>query len=254
MWKRFWMARILKVENLTKRYNGLTAVDHISFEVGEGEIVGLVGPNGAGKTTTIQMLLSLVEPSEGRIEVFGRDLASHREAILEKMNFAAPYAALPYNLTVYENLMVFSFLYGVRHRKAKIESLLDEFRLTEFRHQRTGALSSGEQTRVGLAKAFLNDPKLLLLDEPAASLDPVIARALRSRVAQRIKAAQGAIVWTSHNMREIETMCDRIIFLSRGRVVADDTLENLRRRFNRQDLEEIFITLAEEAQGRVKPL
>jgi len=243
------MPPILMVDNLTKRYKGLTVVDHVSFQVEEGEIVGLLGPNGAGKTTTIQMLLSLVKPSEGSIEVFGQDLASHRETILQKMNFAAPYAALPYNLTVYENLTVFSLLYGVRQRKVKIESLLAEFQLTQFRHQRTGALSSGEQTRVALAKAFLNDPMLLLLDEPAASLDPVIARDLRARVAQRIRATKGAIIWTSHNMREVETMCNRIIFLSSGKLVVDDTLENLRRRFGGQDLEEIFLTLAAEAPG-----
>lgn len=239
------MALVLKVENLTKRYNGVTAVDHISFELAEGEIVGLLGPNGAGKTTTIQLLLSLVEPSEGHIEIFGEGLANNREKILEKVNFSAPYAALPYNLTVYENLVVFSLLYGVRERREKIETLLSEFRLVEFRNQRTGALSSGEQTRLGLAKAFLNDPKLLLLDEPTASLDPAIAQHLRALVCQKMKSVHGAILWTSHNMREVEMVCDRIIFLSLGKIIERDTIKNLQDRYKKRDLEELFIFLAQ---------
>ncbi len=237
------MPPILKVTNLTKVYKGLTVVDHISFQVEEGEVVGLLGPNGAGKTTTIHMLLSLIKPSEGSIQVFGQELFAHREAILERMNFAAGYAALPYNLSVFENLDIFALLYGVENRRARIEALLEEFSLTRFRRQRTGALSTGEQTRVGLAKAFINQPTLLLLDEPTASLDPTIARDLRALVCQKMKAAQGAILWTSHNMREIERVCDRIIFLRQGRIVAEGTLEELRQRWEKQDLEEIFVAL-----------
>jgi ABC-2 type transport system ATP-binding protein len=237
------MPPILKVTNLTKVYGKLTVVDHISFQVDEGEVVGLLGPNGAGKTTTIHMLLSLIKPSEGSIQVFGQELFAHREAILERMNFAAGYAALPYNLSVFENLNVFALLYGVANRRARIEALLEEFSLTRFRRQRTGALSTGEQTRVGLAKAFINQPKLLLLDEPTASLDPTVARDLRALVCQKMKAAQGGILWTSHNMREIERVCDRIIFLQQGRIVAEGTLEELRQRFEKQDLEEIFVAL-----------
>ena len=237
------MPPILQVTNLTKAYKGLTVVDHISFQVEEGEVVGLLGPNGAGKTTTIHMLLSLIKPSEGSIQVFGQEMFSHREAILERMNFAAGYANLPYNLSVFENLDIFALLYGVRHRRAKIEALLEEFQLTRFRRTRTGALSTGEQTRLGLAKAFINEPRLLLLDEPTASLDPSFARELRALVVQKMKAVQGAILWTSHNMREIERVCDRIIFLQRGRIVAEGTLEELRQRYEKQDLEEIFVAL-----------
>lgn len=237
---------ILKVEGLTKRYGELTVVDHISFHIEEGEVVGLIGPNGAGKTTTIHMLLSLLEPTEGNIEIFGQDLSRHRVRILEKVNFTAPYAALPHNLSIRENLIVFALLYNVPNVREKVEALIRDFRLTQFRNTKTGALSSGEQTRLALAKAFLNNPKLLLLDEPTASLDPVVAKEFRVHIQERMKALEGAILWTSHNMREIETMCTRVIFLLHGKIVADDTPENLRRKFQKQDLEDIFVSLAHQ--------
>lgn len=240
------MSSVVQVENLTKKYGKFTAVDNISFEIKEGEVVGFLGPNGAGKSTTIHMLLSLLAPTEGTIEIFGKSLKDHREEILQNINFAAPYAALPYNLTPYENLFVFALLYGVKNAREKVETLLKEFHLEKFRKARTGELSSGEQTRLELAKAFLNEPKLLLLDEPTSSLDPAIARELRKEVYNRTKKVGGAVLWTSHNMREIEVMCDRVIFLSHGTIVADDTQENLRNQFEKSDLEEIFIQLAEE--------
>lgn len=243
---------ILEVEQLTKHYGDFAAVDRISFAIHEGQIVGLLGPNGAGKTTTIQMLLSLLTPTEGRIQVFGRELWDHREEILEKVNFAAPYAALPYNLTVRENLMFFATLYGVRDYRRRVHQMLAEFRLQPFQRQRTGGLSSGEQTRLSLAKAFLNRPRLLLLDEPTSSLDPSIARELRGEIYNRITAIQGAVLWTSHNMREIETMCDRVVFLRKGRIIADDSPENLRTRFRKDDLEDIFISLADEQAAEVR--
>jgi ABC-2 type transport system ATP-binding protein len=239
---------ILKVENLTKAYGELTVVDHISFQIQEGEVVGLIGPNGAGKTTTIHMLLSLLEPSQGTIEVFVQDLSKHRVRILEKINFAAPYAALPHNLSIRENLLVFALLYNVPNVRERVEALIQDFRLTKFRNTKTGALSSGEQTRLGLAKAFLNNPQLLLLDEPTASLDPLVAKEFRSHIQERMKAVQGAILWTSHNMREIETMCTRVIFLLHGKIVADDTPENLRRKFQKQDLEEIFLSVTQASE------
>lgn len=195
------------------------------------------------------MILSLLEPTEGRIQIFGRDLWQAREELAAKMNFVAPYASLPHNLTVYENLNVFSLLYGVQNRKEKIGSLLKDFRLLEFRNQRTGVLSSGEQTRVALAKAFLNSPKLLLLDEPTVSLDPAIARELRSIIYEKMKASGGAVLWTSHNMREIESMCDRVLFLLHGKIVADDTPDNLRKKFGKSDLEELFVSLAQESES-----
>jgi len=240
------MATILRVTNLTKQYNSFTAVNRISFEVKEGEIVSLLGPNGAGKTTTIQMLLSLVSPTSGDIEVFGKNLKGHREELLAMMNFSAPYSLLPYNLTPREALTVFSLLYGVRNYRERAKSLVDEFNLGELVNKKIGQLSSGEQMRLGVAKAFVNNPKLLLLDEPTASLDPPTARQLRARILNRIRESRGAVLWTSHNMREVETVSDRIIFLSRGRVVADDTPQNLKKRFGQEDLEEIFIIIANE--------
>ena len=240
------MVTILRVTNLTKQYNSFTAVNRISFEVKEGEIVSLLGPNGAGKTTTIQMLLSLVSPTSGDIEVFGKNLKEHREELLAMMNFTAPYSLLPYNLTPREALTVFSLLYGVRNYRERVKSLVDEFNLGELVNKKIGQLSSGEQMRLGVAKAFVNNPKLLLLDEPTASLDPPTARQLRTRILNLIRESRGAVLWTSHNMREVETVSDRIIFLSRGRVVADDTPQNLKKRFGQEDLEEIFIIIANE--------
>ena len=240
------MTAILRVTNLTKQYNSFTAVDRVSFEVKEGEIVSLLGPNGAGKTTTIQMLLSLVSPTSGDIEVFGRNLKDHREELLAMMNFSAPYSLLPYNLTPREGLTVFALLYGVRNHKERVALLLDEFNLMELVNKKIGQLSSGEQMRLGIAKAFVNKPKLLLLDEPTASLDPPTARHLRARILKLIQESSGAVLWTSHNMREVETVSDRIIFLSRGQIIADDTPLNLKRRFGEEDLEEIFITIANE--------
>lgn len=240
------MATILRVTNLTKRYNSFTAVDRVSFEVNEGEIVSLLGPNGAGKTTTIQMLLSLVSPTSGDIQVFGKNLKNHREELLSMMNFSAPYSLLPYNLTPREGLKVFAMLYGVRNHGERVNSLLEEFNLMELVDKKIGQLSTGEQMRLGVAKSFVNNPRLLLLDEPTSSLDPPTARQLRSRILKLIKESRGAVLWTSHNMREVETVSDRIIFLSRGRIVADDTPANLKQRFGEEDLEEIFITIARE--------
>lgn len=240
------MGVILRVKNLTKQYNNFTAVNRISFEMKEGEIVGLLGPNGAGKTTTLQMLLTLVSPTGGNIEIFGKNLKEHREELLSKMNFTAPYSLLPYNLTPKEGLTVFSLLYGVRNYKEKVKFLLEEFDLSELVDKKIGQLSSGEQMRLGLAKAFVNNPKLLLLDEPTASLDPAVARELRTKILKLIRQNGGAILWTSHNMREIETVSDRIIFLSRGQIIADDTPQNLKKQFRQEDLEEIFITIAKK--------
>jgi ABC-2 type transport system ATP-binding protein len=236
---------ILRVKNLTKKYKDFTAVDNVSFEVHEGEIVGFLGPNGAGKTTTIHMILSLLEPSFGSIEIFGMDLAEYREDVLSEMNFVAPYTPLPYNLTVYENLVVFALLYGIKDYKAKVEEMLTEFHLLGFRNQHSGRLSAGEQTRLALAKALLNSPKFLLLDEPTASLDPVIAWEIRNAVYEKMKEYRGAILWTSHDMKEMETMCDRIIFLSHGKIVAQGTYQNLRDQFRKNDLEEIFFSVVE---------
>jgi ABC-2 type transport system ATP-binding protein len=240
------MSTIVSVSNLTKQYGNLTAVDRVSFEIREGEIASLLGPNGAGKTTIIQMLLTLVSPTSGDIRIFGKALKGHREELLSMMNFTAPYSVLPYNLTTKEALMVYSLLYGVRNYRERVSFLVDEFELGWLADKKVGQLSSGEQMRIGMAKAFVSDPKLLLLDEPTASLDPAIARGLRAKILKLVRKAEGAILWTSHNMREIEQVSDRIVFLSRGNIVADDSPGNLKSHFGQEDLEEIFISINRE--------
>ena len=237
------MAAVVRITNLTKQYGNLTAVDNVSFEIKESEIVSLLGPNGAGKTTIIQMLLTLVSPTSGDIEIFGKTLKGHREELLSMMNFTAPYSVLPYNLTTKEALKVYSLLYGIHNYRERVSSLIDEFELGWLADKKVGQLSSGEQMRIGIAKAFVNSPGLLLLDEPTASLDPAIARELRAKILKLVRKAGGAILWTSHNMREIEQVSDRIIFLSRGKIVADDSPDNLKSYFGQQDLEEIFISI-----------
>ena len=244
------MGTIVSVRNLTKQYGSLTAVDHVSFDIREGEIVSLLGPNGAGKTTIIQMLLTLVSPTSGDVRVFGRTLKENREDLLSMMNFTAPYSVLPYNLTTREALKVYSLLYGVRDYGERVSFLVEEFELGWLADKKVGQLSSGEQMRIGMAKAFANEPRLLLLDEPTASLDPAIARDLRAKILKLVRATGGAILWTSHNMREIEQVSDRIIFLSRGNIVADDSPGNLKSYFGQEDLEEIFISINREPLSR----
>ncbi len=244
------MTGIVRVNNLTKQYGSLTAVDDVSFEIKESEIVSLLGPNGAGKTTIIQMLLTLVSPTSGDIQIFGKTLKEHREELLSMMNFTAPYSVLPYNLTTKEALTVFSLLYGIRNYRERVSFLIDEFDLGWLANKKVGQLSSGEQMRIGIAKAFVNNPRLLLLDEPTASLDPIIARGLRAKILKLVREAGGAILWTSHNMREIEQVSDRIIFLSRGQIVADDSPKNLKNSFGQEDLEEIFISIGKEPFSR----
>jgi ABC-2 type transport system ATP-binding protein len=237
---------ILKVENLTKVYREVAAVKGISFTVGHNEIVGLLGPNGAGKTTTINMLLSVLAPSTGTITVDGVDLATDRTAVLKKINFAAVYAPLPGNLTVYQNLYVFGLLYGVKSLPDRIDVLLKRYELDRFRNTRCGVLSSGEQTRVGLAKAMLNEPDLLLLDEPTASLDPSVAQDIRACIRDFVTRKQCGVLWTSHNMHEVELVCDRVLFMSHGDILLRGDPRVLPREYGKSDLEELFITVARE--------
>src|SRR5947209_5273671 len=205
---------VLSVVSLHKSYGDTTAVQGISFNVRRNEIVGLLGPNGAGKTTTINMILGILQPSSGNISIEGIDLAHHRSQALERTNFAAVYAPLPGNLTVYQNLRIFGLIYGVRRLSERIETLMAEFDLEKFRNVKCGVLSSGEQTRVSLAKAMLNNPQLLLLDEPTASLDPATAQEIRVKIRDFSGNGEGGVLWTSHNMYEVAEVCDRVLFLS----------------------------------------
>ena len=237
---------VLSLSNLTKLYGETVAVDSISFAVERNEIVGLLGPNGAGKTTTINMVLGVLEPTSGSIRVEGIDLARQRSRALGCTNFAAVYAPLPGNLTVYQNLRIFGMIYGVKSLPERIETLLEEFELLRFRDTKCGVLSSGEQTRVALAKAMLNRPQLLLLDEPTASLDPSTARDIRTRIRDFAAAGTGGVLWTSHNMYEVQEVCDRVLFLSRGRILLEGDPKTLPGEHGKDTLEDLFITVARE--------
>jgi ABC-2 type transport system ATP-binding protein len=235
---------LVEVRELTKTFNGVTAVDCISFDIYEGEILGLLGPNGAGKTTTIHMLLDLVTPTSGKILIGGLDLRHHREEILQQINFASSHIAMPYSLTVEENLQIFGRLYEVPRRQERIEQVLEELDITSLRSKLARTLSTGQMTRLSLAKAFLTQPKLLLLDEPTASLDPDIADKTRTLVRTYQQRFGCTVLYTSHNMREMEQMSDRIIFLQRGKIVASGTAQEIITHFGRRDLEDVFLTVA----------
>ena len=237
---------ILSVTNLRKSYGTTVAVDGISFSVAPREIVGLLGPNGAGKTTTINMLLGVLAPSAGVIQIDGHDLATERRQALTRTNFAAVYAPLPGNLTVAQNLRIFGMLYGVANLPRRIDELLEQFELGGFRDTKCGVLSSGEQTRVCLAKAMLNTPMLLLLDEPTASLDPSTALDVRTKIRRSTASGVGGVLWTSHNMYEVEEVCDRVLFLSHGRVLLEGNPRTLPSEHGKATLEELFITVARE--------
>jgi len=240
--------KVLSVHDLRKQYGATVAVDGVSFEVNRNEIVGLLGPNGAGKTTTINMILGVLEPTSGTILVEGLDIASHRSEVLERTNFAAVYAPLPGNLTVFQNLRFFGLIYGVADLSARIETLLEQYDLLTFRDTKCGVLSSGEQTRVSLAKALLNRPALLLLDEPTASLDPAIAREIRIKIREYAASGDVGVLWTSHNMYEVEDVCDRVLFLSHGRILLQGDPRTLPATHGKDSLEELFITVANEPE------
>jgi ABC-2 type transport system ATP-binding protein len=237
---------VLRVENLCKDYGPLQAVRGIRFEVCPGELVGLLGLNGAGKTTTISMILGVLEPTAGSIQIDGIDLRRHRSRALACTNFAAVYAPLPGNLTVYQNLRIFALLYGVQDFHTRAELLLDAFDLRKFRNTKTGILSSGEQTRVGLAKALLNRPRILLLDEPTASIDPASARDIRHSIRSFARESQVGVLWTSHNMYEVEEVCDRVLFLSQGEIILEGDPKALPAQYGKSTLEELFIGVARE--------
>jgi ABC-2 type transport system ATP-binding protein len=236
----------LRVVKLRKLYGSLAAVDEVSFSVKRGEIVGLLGPNGAGKTTTINMILGVLEPSSGRVAIDEIDIAKDRALALRRTNFAAVYAALPGNLTVRENLRFFGLLYAIDSLNARVDELLEEFDLVRLRHTKCGLLSSGEQTRAALAKALLNKPKLLLLDEPTASLDPSAAQIVREKI-KGLAARDGCgILWTSHNMYEVEAVCDRVLLLSHGKVLLEGNPRTLPHEHGSASLEDLFIRVARE--------
>jgi ABC-2 type transport system ATP-binding protein len=238
---------VLEVRNLTKTFGDFTAVNGISFALQPGEILGVLGPNGAGKTTTMHMLLGLITPTSGTISMFGMDLETHREAILQQVNFSSTYMSMPQSLTVEENLWVVARLYGLPDVQQKIDDIVKKLEMGEFRHKVTRKLSSGQMTRLTLAKAFLTEPKILFLDEPTASLDPDIAHKIRALLKDEQRASGLSVLYTSHNMREMEEMSDRIIFLQKGNLVAEGTAAQIVSRFGQTDLEDVFLKLARES-------
>jgi len=237
---------VIAVAGLTKRFGDTVAVDGIDFTVTRGVTAALLGGNGAGKTTTLAMLLGLLLPTAGEVRVLSEDMRQHRHRVLPRMNFSSPYIDLPHRLTVRENLRVFAILYGVPRREEKIARLAEDFALEAFLDRPAGRLSAGQKTRVALAKALLNDPELLLLDEPTASLDPDTADWVRSRLEERRRAHNCSILMASHNMSEVERLCDRVLMLREGKLVDDGAPAELLARYGRDNLEEVFLDVARQ--------
>jgi len=239
----------IDVARLVKVYKTTRAVDDISFSIARGSITGLLGGNGAGKTTTIAMIMGLVLPTSGRITVLGHPMPDESAHVLGRMNFESPYVDMPARLTVRQNLTIFGRLYSVDNVRARIDKLADELDLSEFLDRANGKLSAGQKTRVALAKALINQPELLLLDEPTASLDPDTADWIRQHLETYRKENGATILLASHNMLEVERLCDRVIIMKRGRIEDDDSPEAIMARYNRATMEEVFLDVA---RGRVQ--
>jgi ABC-2 type transport system ATP-binding protein len=237
-------APAIQVDRLVKVYGTTRAVDGISFALESGSITGLLGGNGAGKTTTIAMILGLVMPTSGSARVLGAEMPRQRYQVLHRMNFESPYIDMPHRLTVRQNLTVFGRLYAVANLRNRIDALAADLDLTEFLDRATGNLSSGQKTRVALAKALVNEPDVLLLDEPTASLDPDTADWVRGRLEDYRRARGATVLLASHNMNEVERLCERVIIMKRGRIEDDDAPAHLLARYGRQTLEEVFLDVA----------
>ncbi|MBV8407288.1 MAG: ABC transporter ATP-binding protein [Alphaproteobacteria bacterium] len=239
----------IEVRHLRKVYGEIVAVDDLSFTVGRGTVLGLLGGNGAGKTTTIAMLLGLLEPTAGDIHVLGIDMRRRRFAALPRMNFSSPYVDLPHRLTVRQNLLFYGRLYGVRNLTRRIEEITEQMQVAAFLDRQAGRLSAGQKTRVALAKALINRPDVLLLDEPTASLDPDTADWVRSYLKAYQHETHATILLASHNMGEVERLCDDVILLQAGRVFEQGSPRELIERFGREDMEQVFLDMA-RGRGR----
>jgi ABC-2 type transport system ATP-binding protein len=238
----------IDVAHLVKLYKTTRAVDDVTFRIGRGSITGLLGGNGAGKTTTIAMIMGLVLPTSGRIQVLGHPMPDESAEVLGRMNFESPYVDMPMRLTVRQNLTIFGRLYAVANLRERIEQLAADLDLNDFLDRANGKLSAGQKTRVALAKALINQPDLLLLDEPTASLDPDTADWVRQHLADYRKTHDATILLASHNMLEVERLCDRVIIMKRGRIEDDDSPDQIMARYNRSTLEDVFLDVA---RGRV---
>jgi len=238
----------IEIKNLNKRYNNIEAVKNINFTINKGSIVGLLGPNGCGKTTTIGMMLGLIKPSSGTVFINGQNIESekNRTKILEKMNFISPYVELPKKLTVEENLKVYGKMYGTKNLKDKISDLMKKLNLSEFRSRKTGELSSGQKNRVSLAKALINDPEILLLDEPTASLDPDVGDYIRGFIEDFASNKGSTILLASHNMNEVERLCHEVMMMKNCEIIDRGTSSDLINKHGRKNLEETFLKIVWE--------
>ena len=234
------------INSLTKQFNNILAVKNISFKINKGTIVGLLGPNGSGKSTTIGMILGLIKPSSGSVIINGQNIENYRTHLLEKMNFISPYVELPKKLTVEENLEVYGRLYGVKNLKDKISDLMKKLNLTEFSKRKTGELSSGQKNRISLAKALVNDPEILLLDEPTASLDPDVGDYIRGYIENYASNNGATILLASHNMNEVERLCHEVLMMKNGEIIDKGKCDELVNKHGRKNLEEVFLKIARE--------
>ena len=234
------------INNLSKEFKNTLAVKNISFKINKGKIIGLLGPNGSGKSTTIGMMLGLIKPSSGTVLVRGKNMENNRTNVLEKMNFISPYIELPKKLSVEENLKVYGRLYGVKNLKDKISILMEKLNLTEFRKRKTGELSSGQKNRVSLAKALVNDPEILLLDEPTASLDPDVGDYIRTYIENYASNNGATVLLASHNMNEVERLCDEVMMMKNGEIIDKGKCDDLITKHGRKNLEEVFLKIARE--------
>jgi len=237
---------IIEIKELKKIYNKTIAVDNLNFKIQKGQIIGLLGPNGCGKSTTIGMMLGLIKPTSGSVIIKNKNIENNRTNLLEKMNFISPYVELPKKLTVEENLKVYARLYDVKNLKEKIYNLMEKLNLIEFKSRKTGELSSGQKNRVSLAKALINDPEILLLDEPTASLDPDVGDYIRSFIEDFTSNKGSTILLASHNMNEVERLCHEVMMMKNGKIIDKGTSNDLINKHGRKNLEEVFLKIARE--------
>ena len=237
---------VIEINNLNKKYRNTLAVKNINLKINKGTIIGLLGPNGCGKSTTIGMLLGLIKPSSGKILVNNKNIENYRTDLLQKMNFISPYIELPKKLTIEESLKVYGRMYGVKNLNEKVFDLMEKLNLIDFKKRKTGELSSGQKNRVSLAKALINDPDILLLDEPTASLDPDVGDYVRSIIEKFSDNEEKTILIASHNMDEVERLCDEVLMMKKGEIIDRGKSTELINRHGRKNLEEVFLKIARE--------